>query len=131
MMADHGTVTGITVDLSRNGLLLHLDSPASRLGAIAANEQKGILDVGINGWLLGVEIADAYFPIADAEPGTDHLTRSCEARLWYTEDWSAIVVLRRGQDYELSFPSGNQCWIRHSGETGAPMRVCSTVTSSR
>lgn len=131
-MIDSGTVTGITVDLARNVLLLHLDVAGGAADVLPPGEYAGILDVGANGWLLGVEIADTYFPIADAAPGTEHLVRSCDARPSLTDDGATIVVPRRGPGYELSFPSGNQCWLRSGSTPGStPVRLCSTVASSR
>lgn len=126
------TVTSITVDLARNALLLHLDGQGLVLAALPVGECRGILDVGADGWLLGVEIDEAYFPIADPASGTEHLVRSCEARVSAAGEEPVIVVPRHGDGYELSFPSGNQCWLRSPSGSGThPVRLCSTVVSSR
>lgn len=125
-------VTSITVDLRRNVLLLHLDDTETGVDALAAVDQLGMLDVGANGWLIGVELGDRYFPVADIAPGTEHLVRSREAPISLSSDDAAIVVPRRGEGYELSFPSGNQCWLRSPSESGgALIRLCSTITSPR
>lgn len=132
MMSESTEVTSITVDLRRNVLLLHLDGTGWFTGACAEDEQPGILDVGANGWLLGVEVGTRYFLVADPVSGTEHLTRTCEARLSLSSDEAAIVVPRRGAGYELSFPSGNQCWLRSTPASGnAPTRLCATVPSAR
>jgi len=125
-------VTSVSVDLRRNVLLLHLDCTATWAGPQDVDGLQGLLDVGANGWLLGVEIDEAYFPVADAVPGTEHLTRTCRARVSLSESGTDIVIPRRGEDYELSFPSGNQCWLRAGPVPGTkPIRVCATVTSVR
>lgn len=125
-------VTSITVDLARNALLLHLDGQGPELTALPAGECRGILDVGADGWLLGVEIGETYFSIADPASGTEHLVRSCEARVSAAGEEPVIVIPRRGDRYELSFPSGNQCWLRFPSGSGThPVRLCATVVSSR
>lgn len=130
-MIDTLNVTSITVDLRRNVLLLHLDGTETGTDARGATDQRGILDVGANGWLIGVEIEDRYFPIADPAPGTEHLVRSREAPVSLSDEETAIVIPRCGDGYELSFPSGNQCWLRSSGGSGgAPIRLCSTIVAS-
>lgn len=130
-MIETMNVTGITVDLRRNVLLLHLDGTETGTGALDVTDQRGMLDVGANGWLIGVEIGDRYFPIADVAPGTEHLVRSREAPILLSNEDGVIVVPRRGDKYELSFPSGNQCWLRSTSESGGtPIRLCSTIASS-
>ncbi|MDQ3539925.1 MAG: hypothetical protein M3440_04490 [Chloroflexota bacterium] len=130
-MIETMNVTGITVDLRRNVLLLHLDGTETGTGALDVTDQRGMLDVGANGWLIGVEIGDRYFPIADVAPGTEHLVRSREAPISLSNEDRVIVVPRRGDGYELSFPSGNQCWLRSTSESGGtPIRLCSTIASS-
>jgi len=132
MTAASAGVTSVSVDLRRNVLLLHLDRMANGVGPPDADELPALLDVGANGWLLGVEIGEAYFPVADAVPGTEHLTRTCQAQVSLSESGTDIVIPRRGEDYELSFPSGNQCWLRAGQVPGTkPVRVCATVTSVR
>ncbi len=132
MTAESTEITSITVDLRRNVLLLHLGDQERWTGERDGADQRGLLDVGANGWLLGVEISNTYFPVTDAVPGTEHLTRTCEARLSLSSAEAAIVVPRRGDGYELSFPSGNQCWLRSApGSVGAPIQVCANVISSR
>lgn len=131
-MTISGNVTGITVDLARNVLLLHLDGSGTAIANPVSGERRGVLDVGANGWLLGVEVGEAYFAVADPAPGTEHLVRSCEALVSGIDDESMLVVPRRGDGYELSFPSGNQCWLRAPNGSGpAPLRLCSTLMSSR
>lgn len=109
-----GTVERITVDLRRNRLLLHLAEPVGE----ELRERRCIVDVGVNGRLIGVELEDAYYPIAGAEPGSDALVRSCAATIGVRDGGLVLVLPRRGDDYELSFPSGNQCWQRHGQRYG-------------
>lgn len=125
------SVARVTVDLRRNVLLLHLGDREVAGDAPLLGEHLGILDVGANGWLLGVQVGEAYYAVADAAPGTDHLARSSEARVIILPDQPAIVVPRRGPGYELSFPSGNQCWLRAPMHPGAdPIRLCADVAGS-
>lgn len=126
------SVTRVTVDLRRNVLQLHLDNSGTSTDAPPPGEHLGVLDVGANGWLLGVQVGEAYYAVADAIPGTDHLIRSTEARLIVLPNDLAIVVPRRGSGYELSFPSGNQCWLRSPARPGAdPIQLCSVIAGSR
>jgi len=125
-------VTHVTVDLRRNVLQLHLDHGDTGPSAPPPGEYPGILDVGANGWLLGVQVGEEYYAVADPAPGTDHLVRSSEARIVVLPDDLAIVVPRRGVGYELSFPSGNQCWLRSPARPGArPIKVCSEIAGAR
>ncbi|HEV2067284.1 MAG TPA: hypothetical protein VGR08_10635 [Thermomicrobiales bacterium] len=126
------SVTRVTVDLRRNVLRLHLDNSGTSTDAPPPGEHLGVLDVGANGWLLGVQVGEAYYAVADAIPGTDHLVRSTEARLIVLPNDLAIVIPRRGPGYELSFPSGNQCWLRSPARPGAdPIQLCSVIAGSR
>ncbi len=126
------SVTRVTVDLRRNVLQLHLDACVTAAEAPPPGEHLGILDVGANGWLLGVQVGEAYYAVADAIPGTDHLVRSSDARIVVLEEDPAIVVPRRGPGYELSFPSGNQCWLRSPARPGAePIQLCAVIVGSR
>lgn len=130
-MTGETNVTSITVDLRPNVLLLHLDGMEDMPSAIDAADLPGTLDVGAYGWLLGVEIGDRYFPVADALPGTDHLIRTRDAKVSLLASDAVIVVPRRGSEYELSFPSGNQCWLRStSGSGDGPTRLCSTIAAA-
>lgn len=127
-MTDHKRVTRITIDLARNVLLLHLDGVEIPDLVEEDIDQQALIDVGANGRLLGVELGERYFPVADPEPETTHLVRTCGAKVSVLGGDAAIVVPRRGDAYELSFPSGNQCWTRASGKPGDGVdRLCSTV----
>lgn len=111
----------IEIDLRWNMIAVILGDPDVPVGPDAGAEQAGLLDVGAGGRLVGLEVGDHYVGISDALAGTEHLTRSVAVPLWVNRapDGSLAAVLfgRSGNRYEISFPSGNQCWMRESGDS--------------
>lgn len=109
----------ITIDLRANSLILELDRPLDRIGPATIT-----LDIGALGRLLGVELDDQYFGIADAVPGSEGLERSVTTTVTL-QGGKRLVLPRRGEGWEISFPSGNQCWKRTTA-TGSDT-VCSVI----
>ncbi len=116
---DQAAVTQVTVDLRRNVLVLELDAP---LGHGAAN---ATIDIGALGRLIGVELGDTYLSISDPVPGSELQGRSVTIELPAGAPDRSIVLPRRGPDWEISFPSGNQCWTR--SDAGGRSTVCSVI----
>ena len=122
--------TGIEVDLVRNTIAVTV--PGSVLDAVrrAGAAATGTLDIGVQGRLIGLEIDDYYVDISVAAEASEHLTRSVEVPLVLhrcQDGRDAIGFRRTGADYEISFPSGNQCWEIGRSDSGDAVRICSTL----
>ncbi len=127
-MAEHGDGLRVVVDTGRNMLRLLIPrddavaptGTAGAAGAPAVRPRAAILDVGEAGRLLGLEVGDDpaggepwYLDLEDA-PGS--LLRSVPVTVEVASDRSGqpvwVDLPRRGDGYELTFPIGNQCWVR-------------------
>ena len=118
-MKGNPDVTRIVIDLRRNELVLELDRP------LLAVDGPATIDIGASGRLLGVEVGDAYLATADPMPGSELMGRSATSPIRVTGGGQRLHVPRKGAGWEISFPSGNQCWrIGNDGRT-----VCSVVES--
>ena len=115
----HPSVNQVTVDLRRNVLVLELDAP------VGQDVTTATLDIGALGRLIGVELGDTYLSISDPVPGSELQGRSVTIDLPVSGPDRSIVVPRRGEGWEISFPSGNQCWTRSDG-TGRST-LCSVI----
>jgi hypothetical protein len=112
----------IVVDTARNEL--HFDlGPGTDTGGrggetIAAPAD---LDIGERGGLLSLEInLPQQAPrtlVIDDRPDPYARTARIEVRCTIAADGSLhrVTIPRRGPGYELSYPSGNECWIDASG----------------
>ncbi len=117
--SEHPSVNKVIVDLRRNVLVLELDAPLGHEAATAT------LDIGALGRLIGVELGDTYLPISDPVPGSELQGRSATIEVLVDAPDRSIVVPRRGDGWEISFPSGNQCWTRSDGNGRASL--CSVI----
>jgi len=128
---DHPAALRIIVDSRKNMLEVDVSGTGLESNLVTGNELAGTLDVGAMGRLIGIEIGDQYLSISDAVPGTEHLIRSVDVRLAVGRDRhgqaSVIRFSRSGDHYEISFPSGNQCWQVERSGYSASRRVCSVV----
>jgi hypothetical protein len=114
-------VTRIVIDLRRNELVLELDRPLARADAGAVT-----IDIGASGRLLGVEAGDTWLATAEPVPGSELQGRSATAHARISAGGRRLHVPRKGTGWEISFPSGNQCW--RLGDDGRT--ICSVVQSS-
>lgn len=117
-------VERIVVDPRQNRLILEIDDPLPATG-----KQPATIDIGALGRLIGIEIAGVYLGISDPVPGSDHQIRSASVTVEVSNGGRRVMLSRRGPNWELSFPSGNQCWIRSDGDEG-PRTLCSVLTGS-
>lgn len=117
-------VERIVVDPRSNRLILELDRALPESGAT-----PGTIDIGTLGRLLGVEVAGVYLSIADPVSGSELQGRSVELAVEITGEGRRVVIPRRGPAWELSFPSGNQCWTRQDGRGGV-RSLCSVLTGA-
>ncbi len=116
------SVDRIVVDFRTNTLLLDIDRPLR-----AAGRTPATIDIGALGRLLGVEIGEAYLSISDPVPGSELHGRSIEVGAEIPEGCRQVIIPRRGPGWELSFPSGNQCWNKADADGGV-RSICSVLT---
>ncbi|MBA2469535.1 MAG: hypothetical protein H0V37_09040 [Chloroflexia bacterium] len=114
-------VERIVVDPRNNRLILELDRVTRVTG-----ETRAMIDIGTLGRLIGIEIAGDYLTISDPVPGGELLGRSVEVNVEIGSDPPHVAISRRGPTWEISFPSGNQCWNRADGE-GGRRSMCSVL----
>ena len=117
----------VIVDLAANAIRLVVPGLSLTEGETAT----GVLDVGANGRLLGIELADGYVSVMDPLPGGEAFVRSATVPVgirW--ADPPEISIPRRGHDYEITYPSGNQCWQVTTVE-GELIQLCATIVGAR
>ncbi len=110
-------VNRIVVDLRANALVLHVVPPLP-----AADWTVATIDIGTSGRLLGVDLEPGWLEIAGGD--SRHL-RSADVPIAVSDDRTTIRLPRRGDGWEISFPSGNQCWRLDDGRT-----ICSETGSA-
>ncbi|MGB3327877.1 MAG: hypothetical protein WBA46_02920 [Thermomicrobiales bacterium] len=138
----------IGIDFRANTLTVLADlrgDGASGVHHLAGERLGATIDIGTQGRLLGLELEDGTgapvlaVAIADATPGDLAVMRSARVEALVerrgasaaTGETLAIVFSRHGASYDISWPSGNQCWQRSAiGPDGRPTVTCAVVTSS-
>lgn len=119
----------IELDLKRNVLMFELERGGDQVATWT--NLPGVIDIGERGRLLSLELfpdsGDAIVvPLADH---ADPLARSAEivVRCGIAASGQIVTaqVPRRGPDYEITYPSGNQCWIGANGSVN-----CSVVSGN-
>lgn len=117
----------VVIDLAANAIHLRVpDFPV-------AGEQvrKATLDVGGNGRLVGLEIDEDYISVMDLPDEPEPYTRSAEVEISISRETTpAIAIPRRGAGYEITYPSGNECWQMKS-VGGTLIQVCATIAGAR
>ena len=102
------------VDTTRNAL--HLVLIERQPGQTRRINGRGALDIGPRGRLIGFELLlpgepPRYLPL---EESADPFARTADANVIAEVDEQGAVysveIPRRGADFEISYPSGNQCW---------------------
>ena len=123
---DHGGLR-VVVDAGQNLLRLLVPTEGSASGAVAdgpaptVGPRSAVLDVGEAGRLLGLEIdaeggtgGEPWYLELEAAPGRQ--MRSVPVTVSVARDAAGrpvwVDLPRRGEGYELTFPIGNQCWVR-------------------
>lgn len=118
----------IVVNTARNELQFELSSQG---GGGEVMLLPAELDIGERGRLLGLEILlpdAAPYPIViddRADPYARTARVQVECRFDSNGAPARIVLPRRGENYEISYPSGNECWLDASGA-----RHCAITRSS-
>ncbi|CAN5551973.1 hypothetical protein BH09CHL1_BH09CHL1_33800 [soil metagenome] len=124
----------IELDLKRNVLNFELNRDDEVV--MTRVNVPGVIDIGERGRLLSFEL----FPDSDdaivvpLEDHADPLARSAEILVVCGVAANGQIVTaqipRRGSDYEISFPSGNQCWIGANGSVNCVVTRVGGVDSS-
>ena len=126
--ADQHTVyvRRVRIDVRRNTLTLDLHENSEQPERPVA-EGEGVLDIGMRGRLIGLEIEGIYAAVTDPDRPADELARSATipVSLVVGESGavSAIEFARHGPDHEITFPSGNECWW----QSGADVETCAEM----
>lgn len=106
-------VRGIEIDLRANTLRLDFGAPREGRSTDPESWQPASIDIGVGGRLLGVDLNGQYVPVMEPEPGTEALVRSASVQVGVVCDGgskriASIIIPRKGEGYEITFPSGNQ-----------------------
>jgi hypothetical protein len=112
LMSRNFHVTRIVVDSRANALLLDVSPPLPEPG-----RQVATIDIGSNGRLIGIDLGNTWLEIAGSGEQDDHHLRSATIPVVVSDDRRTVRVPRRGENHEISFPSGNQCWRLDDGRT--------------
>ena len=118
-------VDAVLIDLAANVIRLRIP------GFALPDASVGLLEVGSNGRLLGVEINETYVTVMESPLGQEPYVRTAVVAVNVSGDDPPWLTLpRRGPEYEITYPSGNQCWqTRTVG--GQPIQVCATSGDAR
>jgi hypothetical protein len=118
--------TAVVIDLAANAIRLSVpDFPETDEG-----EHPATLDVGANGRLIGLEIDDRYISVMDLPHEEDPYARSAGVSVRVVPGSPPWITLpRRGTSYEITYPSGNECW-QVKGVGGKLIQVCATIDAA-
>jgi hypothetical protein len=115
----------VLVDFAANAIGLRVP------GLDRCEASTGVLDVGANGRLLGVEINETYITVMESSQHQESYTRSTVVALTISGDDPAYVAIpRRGSGYEITYPSGNECWQLTTVD-GQLIQVCAVIGDAR
>jgi hypothetical protein len=108
----------IVVDTARNELHFEL-APPERVGEPVVIPAD--LDIGERGRLLSLELLPPDGPpmaiVIDDRPDPYARTARVHVTCRFTTDGAParVTLPRRGAEYEISYPSGNECWLDAAG----------------
>lgn len=124
---DHAAMThvadAVLIDLAANAIRLRVPG----LGLPETSAQEATLDVGANGRLVGLEIGEEYINVMEIPGAHEPYLRSTEIEVSVSGDEPPLVSIpRRGPAYEITYPSGNECWQMKS-VNGELIQVCATI----
>lgn len=110
----------VFIDFAANAIQLSVP------GLPPGTPTTGVLDVGANGRLLGIEAGDTYIHVMESAKGEEPYIRSAEVQLTISGNPPLVTLSRRGPAYEISYPSGNECWQTTTLD-GQVIQVCATI----
>lgn len=99
------TAIRIRLEIATNTLRLTLDPPLPLEGRHSA-----LLDLTTRGRMLGIELGDHYVTLADGDLSPAIPLRTAEIAVDIQNGGGELVVPRRGDGWEISYPIGNRCW---------------------
>lgn len=113
----------VVIDFAANTIRVRVPGFSGAPGA----GQDAMLDVGSNGRLIGLEIGEGYVSVMDVPQAEDPYVRTADVRVDVTpDDPPFIAIPRRGETYEITYPSGNECWQTKTVD-GRLIQVCATI----
>jgi hypothetical protein len=116
----------VVIDLAANAIRLRVPGfPTTEQSTASAT-----LDVGSNGRLIGLEIGERYIEVMDQPDIEDPYVRSARIDVSISPDAPPLISIpRRGAGYEITYPSGNECWQMKS-VNGELIQVCATIDAA-
>jgi hypothetical protein len=106
-------VRNVVVDLARNTIDL-FSGDRTTGGNEAVEDEPAVLDIGQRGRLIGVELDSLYLAVTESDAAKDELARSVEVTVTVSRSVDGVIrrigLPRAGDEYEIAFPIGNQCW---------------------
>ncbi|MGN6031161.1 MAG: hypothetical protein ACTHQE_05805 [Thermomicrobiales bacterium] len=131
--------TTVGIDFRANTLTISAPIPVVEpfLPPDVEEASSATIDIGTRGRLLGIDLERDGLPllavaIAESTPADLAVMRTARVPITVTvaSGTIAITFSRHGEDYDISWPSGNQCWRRSApGPDGSPGVTCAVVTS--
>ena len=113
----------VVIDFPANAIRIRVPGFPGQPGSGSA----ATLDVGSNGRLIGLEIGEWYVSVMDIPGADDSYVRSAEVLVDISPGSPpSIAIPRRGAGYEITYPSGNECWQVKSVD-GKLIQVCATI----
>lgn len=111
----------VIVDIARNAIQLRVPGFEQR------EAREGTLDVGANGRLLGLEVGETYIQVMDPAVNDDAYARTARIPISVGEQEPPVITIsRRGASYEITYPSGNECWQTTLAD-GKLIQVCAVT----
>lgn len=108
----------VIVDIARNAIQLRVPDFREH------DAGEGILDVGANGRLLGLEVGETYIQVMESALDNDPYARTAHIPITVSGDETPLVTIpRRGPTYEITYPSGNECW-QTTLQDGRLIQIC-------
>lgn len=114
----------LQLDLATNSLVLTVDPPLPQDGPADA-----LLDLANRGVLLGVDLGDCYVALASPSSGVAGHERTARIQVMVRGNGRQLVIPRRGAGWEISYPSGNQCWRSTEHPEGVDCDVIPAVVT--
>ena len=116
----------VVIDLASNAIRIRVPGFPRAPG----QGQPAMLDVGSNGRLIGLEIGEWYVTVMDLPGVADPYARTADVLVDISPETPPSITLpRRGPGYEITYPSGNECWQAKS-VGGKLIQVCATIVGA-
>lgn len=137
MMGEIPTIEAATIGINFRENALTVSAPLVSSGHRGQQfADAATIDIGTRGRLLAIDLEDPdgnpmlTISIDDPTAADRAIIRSARIPVTVSLDAAtlAIVFSRHGDAYDISWPSGNQCWRRGTiGPDGRPRVTCAVV----